>query len=574
MRAGAAGARRHVHYIEREGVEPDGSPGRIYGADDSGDPRRSLLEEQPQEHHQFRFIISPESTRGLDLESFVRRLVAEVERDIGAKLIWGAVNHHDTDQAHAHLVVRGIDRKGEEVRFERRYISESMRARAQHLLTEELGPRQAHELDRQALRERTQTRFTKLDRELSRLLTAGDAVLSVKSLAALAASRREHLLARLATLSDLQLVAQPVPGSWRFAAGWQESLRDLGERGDVLKRIHRAMGGQGDPSRYGIFDGSGNQGAPLVGVVRSKGLHNEETGEGYAVVESENGRAHYVRLDDRDFDGLQEGAVVRVDAKAERWLKPMDRALYESARARSGVYDARAHLAELSARGPSIRGERVDANEIIAANIRRLERLGKFGLATRIDSGRWNIPADFLTQLADRERTHPRVSAQVSLLATSLAADVRSRARAWLDTQSKGTGAGRAHFGFGAELSAAELERAAFLRDIGGIGVNVSPGGQPDRRELDAIAARLARSTGCETLTALPSSTSFTGRVFACERAPSGTELVRVVDDQGRRALLLPRADRDGLLPGQRVKVSRDANGRMLVVAIDRGDEA
>jgi hypothetical protein len=104
--------------------------------------------------------------------------------------------------------------------------------------------------------------------------------------------------------------------------------------------------------------------------------------------------------------------------------------------------------------------------------------------------------------------------------------------------------------------------------------VDVSPGGQPDRRELDAIAARLARSTGCETLTALPSSTSFTGRVFACERAPSGTELVRVVDDQGRRALLLPRADRDGLLPGQRVKVSRDANGRMLVVAIDRGDEA
>src|SRR5208283_3191458 len=72
---------------------------------------------------------------------YVRRLMATLERDLGRKVEWAAVNHFDTSHPHAHIVVRGIDRDGRELRIDRSYISAGMRWRAQELATEELAPR-------------------------------------------------------------------------------------------------------------------------------------------------------------------------------------------------------------------------------------------------------------------------------------------------------------------------------------------------------------------------------------------------------------------------------------------------
>jgi type IV secretory pathway VirD2 relaxase len=49
----------HLRYIQRDGVEKDGSPGRLYTADG---PARAEAFEQPRvgEAHQFRFVVSPE----------------------------------------------------------------------------------------------------------------------------------------------------------------------------------------------------------------------------------------------------------------------------------------------------------------------------------------------------------------------------------------------------------------------------------------------------------------------------------------------------------------------------------
>jgi hypothetical protein len=54
-RHGAQGAARHLRYIERDGVEKDGSPGVLYGPD--GIVAREVFEEaRLGERHQFRFI--------------------------------------------------------------------------------------------------------------------------------------------------------------------------------------------------------------------------------------------------------------------------------------------------------------------------------------------------------------------------------------------------------------------------------------------------------------------------------------------------------------------------------------
>ena len=116
--SGLKGAALHLRYIQREGVERDGTKGHLYGPDG---PVNSDAFEQPLagEKHQFRFILSPEDGDQLDMPSYVRRFMAQVDRDLGRRLDWAAVNHHDTDNPHAHIVIRGVDRNGLPVRFDR-----------------------------------------------------------------------------------------------------------------------------------------------------------------------------------------------------------------------------------------------------------------------------------------------------------------------------------------------------------------------------------------------------------------------------------------------------------------------
>ncbi len=169
---GAKAAAMHLRYIERDGVEKDGSKGALYGPD--GPVRRRTFEE-PRfgEKHQFRLIVSPEDAGELDLTSYVRRLMGQIERDLGRKVEWAAVDHYDTGHPHAHIVVRGVDRDGQELRFDRSYIASGMRWRAQEIATQELGPRHEFEIRRARAREITQGRFTSLDRELERLSKDG-----------------------------------------------------------------------------------------------------------------------------------------------------------------------------------------------------------------------------------------------------------------------------------------------------------------------------------------------------------------------------------------------------------------
>jgi type IV secretory pathway VirD2 relaxase len=106
---GAKSAALHLRYIERDGVEADGSKGVLYGPD--GPVRRRTFEEpRLGEAHQFRFIVSPEDASELDLTAYVRRLMTRIERDLGRKIEWAAVNHYDTGHPHAHIVVRGVAR--------------------------------------------------------------------------------------------------------------------------------------------------------------------------------------------------------------------------------------------------------------------------------------------------------------------------------------------------------------------------------------------------------------------------------------------------------------------------------
>jgi len=74
---------KHINYLKREGITRD---------------ERAFTERCKDDRHHFRFIISPEDAAELDnLRAFTRELLDDVERDLGAKVDWVAVDHWNTD---------------------------------------------------------------------------------------------------------------------------------------------------------------------------------------------------------------------------------------------------------------------------------------------------------------------------------------------------------------------------------------------------------------------------------------------------------------------------------------------
>jgi hypothetical protein len=111
----------------------------------------------------------------------------------------------------------------------------------------------------------------------------------------------------------MKLAKRVSPGRWELADGWQKVLRELGERGDIIKQMHRAL--SGDLARYRIVrPGEAldveNAKREVVGRVADKGLADELKGTFYAVIETPNGRAYHVPLSQRVADSISKGDMV------------------------------------------------------------------------------------------------------------------------------------------------------------------------------------------------------------------------------------------------------------------------
>jgi type IV secretory pathway VirD2 relaxase len=423
---GAQAAARHLRYIERDGVEKDGSPGVLYGPE--GHAARETFE-RPRigERHQFRFIVSPEDARDLDLTDYVRELMKRVESDLGRSVEWAAVNHHDTDHPHAHVIVRGVCREGRPLRMDRAYIGRGFRWSAQELATERLGPRLETEIRRTREREVHQERFTSLDRAIEH--AAADRRVDVASMTERRGSPAPELLVRrLRHLEGLGLAKKVAPSGWVLAEGWQGRLRDLGERGDVLKQMHRVLHG-GDPDRFhvvrpgqGIPDGRGGvEERTLVGRVVRKGLGDELHGRTfYAVVETPTGDAYHVTVAARVADALRVGDLVSLESKREPAVQTFDRHLAEVAAAHGGVYALAGDA------------EQPDVARRAGRRLRELERLGLVGSRA---PGQWVVVPDLLERLEKRHREAPgRARVVLQPLSLGLDAQVGHQGPVWLDT--------------------------------------------------------------------------------------------------------------------------------------------
>jgi hypothetical protein len=89
-------------------------------------------------------------------------------------------------------------------------------------------------------------------------------------------------------------------------------LRDLGTRGDIIKKMHRAMAGAGREPDVSAFALHGdNPSVPVLGRLVARGLDDELQGSAFAIVEGVDGRTHHLRFSDLEMTGdAQPGAIV------------------------------------------------------------------------------------------------------------------------------------------------------------------------------------------------------------------------------------------------------------------------
>ena len=157
----------HLRYLERDGVTKDGEKGQVYSAERDVEDGRAFLDRGRDDRHQFRFIVSAEDGAELaDPRETTRDLMKQMEADLGTKLDWIAVDHHNTGHPHTHILVRGITDDGKTLNIAGDYIAYGIRERASEIVTRELGRQTELEVTKQLEREVDADRFTRLDRML------------------------------------------------------------------------------------------------------------------------------------------------------------------------------------------------------------------------------------------------------------------------------------------------------------------------------------------------------------------------------------------------------------------------
>ena len=131
----------HLRYLERDGVTKDGKKGQVYSAEHDAEDGRAFLDRGRDDRHQFRFIVSAEDGATLaDPRETTRGLMRQMEVDLGTKLDWIAVDHHNTGHPHTHILVRGITDDGKTLNIAGDYIAYGIRERASEIVYPGTGP--------------------------------------------------------------------------------------------------------------------------------------------------------------------------------------------------------------------------------------------------------------------------------------------------------------------------------------------------------------------------------------------------------------------------------------------------
>jgi type IV secretory pathway VirD2 relaxase len=461
----------HLRYLERDGVTKDGAKGQVYSAEHDVEDGRAFLERGRDDRHQFRLIVSAEDGVELsDLRTTTRDLMQQMEADLGTKLDWIAVDHHNTGHPHSHILVRGITEDRKTLNIAGDYIAYGIRERAGEIVTRELGRQTELGVTKQLEREVNADRFTGLDRmliaeqqgrEFSDLRPDQDMRDTFRQ-------NRALLIERARKLERMGLATEIETGQWTVSPKAEPTLRELGERGDIIKTMHRALEREGlaedrHPARYVLH--RENVTERIVGRVLDKGLGGDEMGERIGlVIDGVDGRVHHIEMDAARAEDVGRGMIV-VAGSAPAGPRAADRNILDIA-GQGGVYRPSEHLERARGAIDRIGG---DPEAFVRSHVRRLEALRRAGHTMRIDADHWRVPADLPARGQAYDLERDRANIRISVLSPAgLDQQIQSDGATWLDREL----ASRSHTtlantGFGREVTEAMERRTQNLLNMG-----------------------------------------------------------------------------------------------------------
>ncbi len=425
---GLPAARAHLRYIQRDGVTREGAPGELYSAEHDTADGKAFLQRSDGDRHQFRFIVSAEDgSEYPDLKPFTRRLMAQMESDLGTRLDWIAVDHFNTAHPHTHIILRGIDDTGQNLIIAREYIAHGIRERAAELATLDLGPRTDQEIEARLRHDIGEERMTAIDRRLVKSIDTDGLVTSLDR-DPFQQSLRAGRLQKLASMD----LAEPVGGGrWRLAEDLEDMLRSLGERGDIIRTMQRELTARKLERPWlgrSLFGAGETDPEPIVGRVIARGLADEHRDRHYLLVDGVDGHAHYVDIGRGDAVApIAEGAIVRVSARSLE-VRDADRVVAEVAAANGGRYSTDLHL----------RHDPSATQTFAETHVRRLEAMRRAGAGVeRQADGSWTIAPDHVDRAAAYEgRRHRDQPVVIETLSARPIEQLREvDAATWIDRE-------------------------------------------------------------------------------------------------------------------------------------------
>src|SRR5262249_2768840 len=178
-------------------------------------------------------------------------------------------------------------------------------ARGGDLVPGELGPRTELETRQRLETDMTAERWTRIDRVLARQAGAADGGIDLRPDRGGARDPLQDIrIGRMRNLERLGLAEPAGPARWVLAADAEQRLRALGERGDIIKRLHKTLTKDGAVRAASSWALEGeSHGEPVIGRLIARGLDDELRGTAFAIVDGIDGRVHHLKLPDIDAVG-------------------------------------------------------------------------------------------------------------------------------------------------------------------------------------------------------------------------------------------------------------------------------
>lgn len=475
---------KHLNYIERESAQKDQKKGEMYNQEQDGVDKKEFLEKAQNDPRNFRLILSPDKVHNgnnsLDMKEYTREFMERVQRDLGAKVDWVAVNHFNTEHPHSHIIMRGLDEEGKELIIKPEYLQKGMREQAQSVATSKLGLRSYNEIEQQLMKEVSIERVTGFDRTIENRLDEHRQIDLQISNDKQYSFSHQLIIGRCQRLEELGLAVKDDSGKpiWKINDNFLETLKERGQRNDIYKHLEKT-------NSLDIHVYSPEKHGRIYGQIIETDIHNELDDSRYHVVKGHNGNAFYVK-GHRYGIGLPEprtGDYVRLDSHYESIVKERaDNNIMRVTENGQRVYTKDAHRADYQnyyswkheLNFNDFEQSDHDAVERhVNAHEKRLERLARHELVEKLPDGSFKVPGNLHEQVEaldiklkkDAQRW-PHVFHQSSC---ELHATTNQYRVHWLDkvlVEHNGIPTG-SRFGFGKDFDKAIHNRLAFLKESG-----------------------------------------------------------------------------------------------------------